>query len=74
MLFIKLLAVGIPDAAGMRVVSFELNGLLREITVKDKSVTSLVARRVKADPNNPEQVAATMSGTVVKVLMPRHHS
>lgn len=67
-LFIRLLAVGAPNAAGMRVVGFELNGLLREITVRDKSVKTVTARRSKADPNNPEQVAATMSGTVVKVM------
>lgn len=67
-LFIKLLAIGAPNAEGMRVVGFELNGLLREITVRDKSVKTVTAQRSKADPNNPEQVAATMSGTVVKVL------
>ena len=68
-LFIKLLAVGTPDADGVRVVGFELNGLLREIAVRDASVKTVAARRRKADVNNPEQVAAAMSGTVVKVLV-----
>lgn len=68
-LFIKLLAVGAPDDNGMRVVGFELNGLLREITVRDRSVKTITAQRKKADLNNPEQVSATMSGTVVKVLV-----
>ncbi|HMM22463.1 MAG TPA: pyruvate carboxylase [Selenomonadales bacterium] len=68
-LFIKLLAVGNPDASGLRTVGFELNGLLREITVKDKSVKTVTTQRSKADPNNPEQVAASMSGVVVKVLV-----
>lgn len=68
-LFIKLLAVGAPNADGMRVVGFELNGLLREITIRDKSAKTVTARRRKADPDKPEQVAATMSGTVVKVLV-----
>jgi pyruvate carboxylase len=68
-LYIKLLAVGSPNAAGERVVGFELNGLLREIVVRDKSVKAVVAQRTKADPNIPEQVGASMSGTVVKVLV-----
>lgn len=68
-LFIKLLAVGEPDAAGMRIVGFELNGLLREITVNDQSVkTTFIARR-KVDVANPEHVGASMPGKVVKVLV-----
>ena len=68
-LYIKLLAIGSPNAAGERVVGFELNGLLREIIVRDKSVKTVVAQRSKADPANPEQVGAAMSGTVVRVLV-----
>jgi pyruvate carboxylase len=68
-LFIKLLAVSEPSSEGIRMVGFELNGLLREIPIKDKSVKTTVAVRIKADKNNPEQVAATMSGKVVKVLV-----
>ena len=66
-LFIKLLAVSPPDAAGLRTVGYELNGLLREITVRDNSVETTVAQRVKADPTRPGQVAASMPGKVVKV-------
>ena len=66
-LFIKLLAVSPPDAAGLRTVGYELNGLLREITVRDNSVQTTVAQRVKADPARPGQVAGSMPGKVVKV-------
>ncbi|MDT8903456.1 pyruvate carboxylase [Anaeroselena agilis] len=68
-LYIKLLAVGSPNAAGERIVGFELNGLLREIVVRDKSVKAVAAQRTKVDPANPEQVGASMSGTVVKILV-----
>ena len=68
-LYIRLLSVGVPDAAGMRNVSFELNGAVRETLIKDKTAKTTVAVRRKADPANPEQVAATMSGSVVKVLV-----
>lgn len=67
-LFIKLLAVGSPNEKGQRVVSFELNGFLREIVMRDESVKTITTKRRKADPNNPEQIGATMSGTVVKIL------
>ncbi len=53
----------------MRNVSFELNGAVRETLIKDKTAKTTVAVRRKADPANPEQVAATMSGSVVKVLV-----
>ncbi len=66
---IRLLSVGAPDAAGVRVVSFELNGSVRETLIKDKAVETTVAERRKADPANPEHVAATMSGSVVKVMV-----
>ena len=68
-LYIRLLSVGAPDASGVRVVSFELNGSVRETSVRDKAVKTVVVERRKADPGNPEQVAATMSGSVVKVLV-----
>ena len=68
-LYVKLLSVGAPDAAGVRVVSFELNGAVRETAVRDKAVKTVVVERRKADPGVPEQVAATMSGSVVKVLV-----
>ena len=48
----------IANAEGNRIVSFELNGILREIVVKDKSVKSVVTQRIKADRDNPCQVAA----------------
>lgn len=68
-LFIKLLAVGSPDENGQRIVSFELNGFLREIIIRDESVKTITTSRIKADPNKQEQVAASMSGTVVKILV-----
>jgi len=61
--------VGDADAAGMRVVRFELNGAVREAKIKDRAVKTVITTRRKADPGIPEQVAATMSGSVVKVLV-----
>jgi pyruvate carboxylase len=68
-LIVKLVSIGQPQADGTRVVYFELNGQPREVMIKDESIKTTVASRIKADKNNPNHIAATMPGTVVKVLV-----
>lgn len=68
-LIVKLVSIGQPQADGTRVVYFELNGQPREVVVKDESIKATVASKVKADPNNEEHIAASMPGTVVKVIV-----
>ncbi|WP_198508066.1 pyruvate carboxylase [Bacillus sp. FJAT-42315] len=67
-LIVKLVSIGQPQADGTRVVYFELNGQPREVVVKDESVKSAVASKIKADPKNESHIAATMPGTVIKVI------
>ncbi|MBS4209458.1 pyruvate carboxylase [Bacillus sp. FJAT-50079] len=68
-LIVKLVSIGQPEADGTRVVYFELNGQPREVIIKDESIQSSVASKVKADPKNESHLAATMPGTVIKVLV-----
>ena len=68
-LIVKLVSLGQPQADGTRVIYFELNGQPREVVVKDESIKTTVAARIKADKNNPNHIGATMPGTVVKVLV-----
>ncbi|MGM0873519.1 MAG: pyruvate carboxylase [Bacillota bacterium] len=68
-LIVKLVSIGEPQADGTRIVYFELNGQAREIVIKDDSIKSTVATKVKADKGNEEQIGATMPGTVIKVLV-----
>lgn len=68
-LVIRLVQIGDAGPDGTRVVSFELNGLPREILIKDHSVQSTVVERQKADKAHPGHVAATLAGTVVKLLV-----
>ncbi|MBP2654399.1 MAG: purK [Firmicutes bacterium] len=68
-LVIKLVSIGAPNPDGTRSVAFELNGLTRDVTILDKSVKTTIVLRAKADKDNPGQIGATMSGTVVKVLV-----
>lgn len=68
-LIVKLVSVGQPQADGTRVVYFELNGQPREIVVKDDSIKATITSKIKADPKNENHIAASMPGTVVKVLV-----
>ena len=69
MLVIKLIAISLPNSDGMRMVNFELNGLPRDVEIKDNSVQVMVVARAKVDKEDPKQIGATMPGTVLKVLV-----
>ncbi|MDX2039288.1 MAG: pyruvate carboxylase [Isosphaeraceae bacterium] len=68
-LIVKLLAVGEPHADGKRTVFFELNGQPREVEVVDRSLASAVIETPKADPADPNQIAAPLPGLVVGVAV-----
>jgi pyruvate carboxylase len=66
-LIIKFLTVSDPHPDGHRTVFYELNGQPREVNVIDRSLEPQEAARPKADPADPQQVAAPMPGLVVTV-------
>jgi len=68
-LIVKLLTVGEAHDDGKRTVFFELNGQPREVEVVDRSLASAVRETPKADPNDPNQVAAPLPGLVVGVAV-----
>jgi pyruvate carboxylase len=57
-------AVGDADERGLRTVMCTLNGQLRPIQVRDRSVTVEVKAAEKADPARPGHVAAPFAGVV----------
>ncbi len=57
-------AIGRVDERGMRTVMCTINGQLRPIRVRDKSVTVDVKAAEKADSGNPGHVAAPFAGVV----------
>ncbi|OBJ92934.1 pyruvate carboxylase [Mycolicibacterium fortuitum] len=63
-LLIGLEAISDPDERGMRTVMCILNGQLRPITVRDRSIASEIPAAEKADRNNPDHVAAPFAGVV----------
>ncbi len=68
-LIVKLLAVGDAHADGRRTVFFELNGQPREVEVVDRSLASAVRETPKADPADPNQIAAPLPGLVVGIAV-----
>ena len=67
-LYVGLEAIGEPDAAGMRTVMTTLNGQLRPVFVRDRSVAVETRRAERADAGVAGHVAAPFSGAVtVKV-------
>ncbi len=66
-LIIKLNTVGKVQPDGTRTVYFELNGNNRSVVIRDQSVLSNEAVRVKADKQNPLHIGAPMPGKVIKV-------
>ncbi len=63
-LFVRLINVGQVDADGRRVVLFELNGVTRQTTIADRSVTPKTKARIKADPAIPTEVGAPIPGLI----------
>ncbi|MGW5318396.1 pyruvate carboxylase [Nocardia thailandica] len=67
-LLIRLEAISEPDERGMRNVLCQLNGQLRQVAVRDRSVVDQVAAAEKADPVDPGQVGAPFAGVVTLVV------
>lgn len=68
-LILKLVSIGEPQHDGTRVLYFEINGQSREIVIQDMTVEVDSKLAPKADPSNPNQIGATMPGTVLKVVV-----
>ena len=68
-LIIKYLSLSEANEDGERLVSFELNGQPRNVSIKDKSLTAKGSTRIKADPSDDSHVGSSMPGMVVKVFV-----
>lgn len=67
-LILKLLAIGpLSESTGQREVFYEMNGEVRAITVDDNKAAVENVSRPKADPADPSQVGASMSGVLVEI-------
>ncbi|KYP80200.1 pyruvate carboxylase [Ferroacidibacillus organovorans] len=68
-LMIRLISVSAPRPDGTRVVFYELNGQPREVEVIDQQEAVSAKGRRKANPSNLKEVGASMSGTVISLMV-----
>ena len=68
-LIVRYLTTGEIREDGTRAVFFELNGQPRDIRVADRAVEGTLKRRPKAEPENPNHVAAPMPGKISNVAV-----
>ena len=68
-LLIKFMEMSAPGEEGKRVLSFEINGSVREVTVQDKKLEVKSDKKLKADKSNPAHVGSTIPGTVSQVFV-----
>lgn len=68
-LTIKLVEISDAKEDGKRTLTFELNGMRREVEIEDKNFAMNVKTVLKADLDNKLEVGASIPGKVVKVLV-----
>lgn len=68
-LLIKFLEKSEPDQNGVRILTFQINGMLRTVKIQDKNLEIKADRKLKADKNNPQHLGSSIPGTVGKVLV-----
>ncbi|MGV7784114.1 pyruvate carboxylase [Mycobacterium kansasii] len=72
-LLIGLEAISEPDERGMRTVICIINGQLRPVLVRDRSIASSVPAAEKADRGNPGHIAAPFAGVVTIAVIVGDH-
>jgi pyruvate carboxylase len=68
-MIIRFLTTGDAHEDGTRTVFFELNGQPRDVNVPDRSLEAGTRRHPKADPEDPNHVAAPMPGKISTVAV-----
>ncbi|NYI44997.1 pyruvate carboxylase [Nocardioides aromaticivorans] len=67
-LLVELEAIGAPDERGYRTVMCRLNGQLRPVSARDRSIAVDLGAAEKADLSDPRQIAAPFQGVVTVVV------
>lgn len=68
-IIIKLDSVSKPDDVGNRTLFFSVNGETSRILIKDQNSASSSVTVPKAEPTNPEHIGATLSGSVLELMV-----
>lgn len=68
-LIIKFIDMSDADEQGVRTLTFEVNGSVREVKITDRNQEVKADRKLKADKSNPLHLGSTIPGTVDKILV-----
>ncbi len=70
-LVIKLVEIKNPDEDGNRELTFQVNGLMRQIMINDKAAVTKASKQsiVTADPDDDHEIGANIPGNIVKMLV-----
>ncbi len=68
-ILVSLVSVGEPDEDGMVGIFFKVNGMLRNVDVRDKSIQVVKIEHVKADAASPKEIGAPLQGLLSNVLV-----
>ncbi|NLP44731.1 MAG: pyruvate carboxylase, partial [Peptococcaceae bacterium] len=70
-MIVKLVEVGDLDEEGYRTLAFEVNGNRREMRILDKNLDQKekTQHTLMADPSNPKEIGASITGTISKILV-----
>lgn len=66
---IKFVDIGEVKDDGTRTLTFEVNGVTRDVEIEDKNSNTKKDHKVKADPKNMKHLGSSIPGKVVKVLV-----
>ncbi|KRL01388.1 pyruvate carboxylase [Liquorilactobacillus capillatus] len=69
---VRLNSIGDADEEGNRNLYFTLNGQAQQIVIHDLSKKATVKTVLKAEPTNPRHIGATLSGSVLSVLVTKN--
>jgi pyruvate carboxylase len=69
-LLYELEAIGEADARGMRTVLVRVNGQMRPVEIRDRSIEAAGEQIERADPTVPGQVPAPVTGIVTLLVEP----
>ncbi|NLK37830.1 MAG: pyruvate carboxylase [Epulopiscium sp.] len=68
-ILIKYVDASEPNEEGMRTLTFEINGAMRDVMIQDKKLEVNSDRKLKADKNNPCHLGSSIPGTVGKIFV-----
>lgn len=68
-IIIRFVDMSDPDKVGVRTLTFEINGIMRNIPIQDKNLEVQSDCKLQAEKDNPAHLGSSIPGTVGKVMV-----